>query len=290
MKTEPDRAPLVFIVLLNWNGWRDTIVCLESLQLLEYSCYRILVVDNASTDGSVELIRGAFPNVLLLEAGANLGFSGGCNAGIRHALRRHAEYVWLLNNDTVVDPHALQAMVETAESDRRVGAVGCVLYWMKEPDRVQAWGGGWVSFLTGRSGHHYSPVRAKQLHYLTAASLLLWRGALEDVGLLDDQTFFMYWEDADLCFRLRKRGWRLAVAEKSIVLHKQAASTGEDSPTLAFYGARSSLRFFNRHSPFPAWTIGVGIVGRLLKRLLRLESQHMVAVIKGAWKGIRQSP
>jgi len=290
MNVETDQKALVYIILLNWNGWQDTVTCLDSLARLDYPRYRILVVDNASTDGSVDRIHAASPNVLILETRTNLGFSGGCNVGIRHAVAQDADYVWLLNNDTVVDSHALQAMVEVAESDGRIGAVGSVLYWMREPSRVQVWGGGWVSFWTGRSGHHYLPVPAERLHYLTGASLLLRRSALDDVGLLDDQTFFMYWEDADICFRLRKRGWRLAVAEKSVVLHKQAASTGKDSPTLVFHGAQSSLRFFRRHSPVPAWTIAVGTVGRLIKRMLRLQSQQMLAVIKGTWNGIKESP
>ncbi|HUY13362.1 MAG TPA: glycosyltransferase family 2 protein [Terriglobia bacterium] len=287
MNVETDQKGLVYIILLNWNGWRDTLACLDSLSRLDYPQYRILVVDNASTDDSVDRIRAAFPNLLIVENRINLGFSGGCNAGIRHALADGADYVWLLNNDTVVDSYALQAMVEVAESEARIGAVGSILHWMREPSRIQVWGGGWVSFWTGRSGHHYFPTTAERLHYLTGASLLLRRSALDDTGLLDDKTFFMYWEDADLCFRLRKRGWRLAVAEESIILHKQAASTGKDSPTLAFHGAQSSLRFFCRHSPFPAWTIAVGTLGRLIKRMLRLQSQQMAAVIKGTWAGIR---
>ncbi|HEV2419182.1 MAG TPA: glycosyltransferase family 2 protein [Terriglobia bacterium] len=285
MSSDLTQKGLVYVVLLNWNGWRDTITCLNSLSHLDYPVYNILVVDNGSTDDSAGRLRAVFPDISLLETGINLGFSGGCNAGIRCAFAHGAEYVWLLNNDTTVDSRALQAMIAMAESDERLGAVGSVLYWMKEPNRIQVWGGGWVSFWTGRSGHHYSPVPAHQLHYVTGASLLLRRNALDDIGLLDDNTFFMYWEDVDLCFRLRKRGWRLAVAEDSIILHKQAASTGGNNPTLAFYGARSSLRFFLRHSPLPTWTIAIGTMGRLFKQLLRLQGRQMVAVIKGTCFG-----
>jgi GT2 family glycosyltransferase len=282
-----DRA-LVYVILLNWNGWKDTLACIDSLKRLTYPEYRILVVDNGSTNDSVHRIRTAFPDVPILEAGSNLGFAGGCNLGIRHALAQNAVFIWLLNNDTVVEPYSLQAMVEVAESDERIGAVGSVLYWMAEPSRVQAWGGGWVSFWTGRWGHHYLPAPLGKLHYLTGASLLVRREALEDVGLLDEQTFFMYWEDTDLCFRFRKRGWKLAVAERSVIFHKQAASTGKDSPLLAFYGAKSSFRFFLRHSPFPVWTITIGTSGRIFKRMLRLQSGQMKAVIKGMWEALKE--
>lgn len=283
------RNPIVYVILLNWNAWEDTIACIDSLKRLTYPEYRVLVVDNGSTNDSVAHIRAAFSDVLTIEAGHNLGFAGGCNRGIQRALAQGADFVWLLNNDTTVKPHSLKALIDAAESDAQIGAVGSVLYWMDEPDRVQAWGGGWVSFWTGRWGHYHLPAPAGKLHYLTGASLLVRREALQDVGLLDDRTFFMYWEDTDLCFRLRGRGWKLTVAESSVVFHKQAGSTGKDSPLLAFYGAKSSLRFFLRHSPFPIWTITVGTAGRIFKRILRLQKRQVKAVIKGTWNGIKES-
>src|SRR6266851_7872043 len=91
------REPLAFTVLLNWNGWKDTVECLSSLQKLEYGNNRTMVVDNGSTNDSVPRIRAQFPQVEIIEMGKNLGFAGGCNAGIRAALDRGAEYVWLLN-------------------------------------------------------------------------------------------------------------------------------------------------------------------------------------------------
>lgn len=288
MNRDGNDSALVYVILLNWNGWRDTAACIDSLKRLTYPEYRILVVDNGSTNDSVHRILTAFPDVPILEAGSNLGFAGGCNLGIRHALAQNAVFIWLLNNDTVVEPYSLQAMVEVAEADERTGAVGSVLYWMDEPSRIQAWGGGWVSFWTGRWGHHYLPTPPEKLHYLTGASILIRREALDDVGLLDDQTFFMYWEDTDFCFRLREKGWKLAVSEKSKIFHKQAASTGKSSPLLAFYGAKSSLKFFLRHSPFPLWTIAFGTVGRLFKRTIRLQSGQMKAVLKGTWEALKE--
>lgn len=279
--------PLVYIVLVNWNGWQETAECLRSLERQDYSCSQTIVVDNASSDESARSIGTLFPQIHLFLNPRNLGFSGGCNVGIREAIARGAEYVWLLNNDTKVDPKALRALVDMAESDDRIGAVGSVLYWMDQPSRVQVWGGGWVSFWTGRSGHHSASVPEKLLHYITGASMLIRTSALQHVGLLDEQAFFMYWEDTDLCFRLRRRGWRLAVAQGSVILHKQLASTGRDSPSLAFFGAKSSLRFFRRYSPCPAWTLTMGIAGRVLKQLLRRERQQLLAVIRGTREGAR---
>ena len=281
--------PRINIILLNWHGWQDTIACLDSLTMLSYSNHRVLVVDNGSTDDSVARIRSAHPEVPIIETGRNLGFSGGCNFGVRSALEEGAEYVWLLNNDTTVDPQALIAMVNVAHNDQKIGAVGSVLYHMDSPKEIQTWGGGRVSFWSGRSFSYLAPVSNNKLHYLTAASILIRRSALEDIGLLDERTFFMYWEDTDYCFRLRKAGWRLAVAEQSIVLHKEHAATGKGNPLLDFYFNESAVCFFRRHALLPFWTISVGILGRLTKPVLRGNRRRFVATLGGAYAGLKKS-
>ena len=281
--------PFVDIILLNWHGWQDTIACLDSLASLDYNNYRVLVVDNGSTDDSVARIRAAHPEVPIIETGRNLGFSGGCNVGIRRALEEGADYVWLLNNDTTVDSQALTAMVNVAHYDQKIGAVGSVLYYMDSPKEIQAWGGGGISFWFGRSHHYLTPVSNAKLHYLTAASILIRRSALKDVGLLDEKTFFMYWEDTDYSFRLRKAGWRLAVAEQSIVLHKEHAATGKGSPLLDFYFNESAVCFFQRHALLPFWPISVGVLGRLTKRVLRGNRRSFVATLGGTYAGLRKS-
>ena len=279
----------VYIILLNWHGWQDTIACLESLASLDYTNYSVLMVDNGSTDDSVARIRAAHPGVPILETGRNLGFSGGCNVGIRRALEEGADYVWLLNNDTTVDPQALTDMVAVAEADPGVGAVGSVLYYLDSPKDIQAWGGGRVCFWSGRARHHLGPVPGARLHYLTAASMLLRRCALEEVGLLDEGTFFMYWEDTDLSFRLRKAGWRLAVADQSIVLHREHAATGKGSPLLDYYFNASAVRFFRRYAPLPAWPISIGVLGRLTKRVLRGSLPGFVSTLRGTYAGLRKN-
>ncbi len=167
-------------------------------------------------------VREQFPHVEIRELEQNLGFAKGNNAGIRAALERGAGYVWLLNNDTTVDPMALRAMVEKAESDPRIGAVGSAIYYMSDPKRLQAWGGGDVNFWLGRWRHFSMPVAEERIQFLTGASLLLRRSVLESVGLLDEG-YFLYWEDADYCFRIRRAGWRLAVAGNSTVWHEEGA-------------------------------------------------------------------
>jgi GT2 family glycosyltransferase len=268
----------VDVVVLNWNGWQDTIACLASLQRQDYHHFNLLVVDNGSTDGSVDQIKQAMPALELLQTGANLGFGGGCNAGIKLALARGADYVWLINSDATVDPGALSALVRVAEKNPALGAVGSVLYEADQHDRIQLWGGGAVNLWLGLSHHRTSPG---PLDFISGASVLLRRTALEEVGLFDQATFFMYWEDTDLGFRLRQVGWQLAVADDSRVWHKQSASLGQGSPVLDAYFTRSEVRFLRRYAPMPFISISLMLGMRLAKRLVTGEISRARAVLNG---------
>jgi len=278
------REPLTFTVLLNWNGWKDTVDCLSSLQKLEYGNNRTIVVDNGSTNDSVSRIRAQFPQVEIIETGENLGFAGGCNAGIRAALERGADYVWLLNNDTTVDRLALGALVERAEQDTRIGAVGAILYYMAEPSRIQTWGGLRVNLWTGRFSFLEGASSTNHFQYISGASLLIKALAIKNIGLLDD-SFFMYGEDADYGFRLRKAGWSLSVAEDARVWHKDAASTGRKSPMHDFYFNSAAVQFFQRYARVPVCPIVMGFGVKLLKRVIQGDWRGVGAVSRGLLNG-----
>jgi GT2 family glycosyltransferase len=279
--------PLVYVVVLNWNGAPDTVACLDSLRQLDYGNSRLLVVDNGSTDDSEARIRAAHPDVELLQSGANLGFGGGCNVGMAHALAQGADYVWLVNSDATVDPAALRALVDAAQSNARVGAVGSVLFDAREPgsqapDQVQLWGGGRVSLWWGRTGHCVEP---SAVDFVSGASVLLRRAALEQVGCFDAQRYFMYWEDTDLGFRLRQAGWQLAVAPGSRLWHKQSASLGQGSPQLDRYMTQSGVRFFRRHAPRPWVPVTLLMTRLLLKRLVL----GRWSCLRAVWQGFRSA-
>jgi GT2 family glycosyltransferase len=262
----PAHYPTVTCVLLNWNGWRDTLACLRALAGSDYPNMSLLVIDNGSTDGSVERIRRAHPDVELIENGSNLGFGSGVNVGLRRALERGVDYVWLLNNDTEPHPQALTEMVKKACSNPALGAVGSVMRYLHDPQKIQAWGGGQVSHWVGRSIHAVAPEADGWFDYITAASVLLSRRALQDVGLFDEG-FFLYWEDVDLAFRLRARGWQLGVAADSSVLHKENASTGGNRNVVARHSTASGIRFLSKYSPLPWLSIPLFICMRAVRRL-----------------------
>lgn len=281
-------CPRAAVVLLNYNGCRDTLHCLASLKSLAYQNHELVVVDNGSTDGLEDMVREVYPNITVLQTGTNLGFAGGNNVGIRYALDRGADYVWVLNNDTIVDSGALGAMVETAERDPRLGAVGSVIFHLNEPERVQAWGGGRVDLRWGISRYSKGSDPADSPHYITGASLLIKKEALREVGLLDED-FFMYWEDADFGFRLRKAGWSLATASDSHVWHKEFASTEGSSATMDTYWNASAIRFFRKHASVFLVPVIIGTGGRILKRVARTDWERVCAVLRGVLNGASRS-
>ena len=273
--------------MLNWRGVEDTLACLESLRQLTYPNWQVVVVDNGSGDDSVVHITDHCPEVDLVETGANLGFAGGCNVGIRRALDRGADYLWLLNSDTWVNSTALSAMVELAERDPALGAVGSVIYDQAVPERILAWGGGWVDLRRGRPSHALAQVEGAALDYLTGASLLLRARALEQVGLLDE-SFFLYWEETDLCFRLRADGWKLGVAPDSRVWHRAPGGSRRRLRQKDRHFSESAVRFLFRYAPHPWMAALTGAALRLGKRLARGQFGRARAVVRGTLAGLRE--
>lgn len=248
--------PSVIIILLNWNGWRDTVECVESCRKLTYPEFRVLVVDNGSTDGSEKMLRECLPDIEVLQTGANLGFAGGNNVGIRHALENGADFVWLLNNDTTVEPDALSALVRATLMDENVGMVGSKIVYHGEPSTL--WYAGAVLDPQKPYRPHHIGLNEKdqgqydqtcETGYVTGCSLLAHREMIEAVGLLDDD-LFLYFEDVDWSARAKAAGWKLTYCPESVVYHKVSVSSGGAvSPTLIYYTSRNRLYFVQRNCP-----------------------------------------
>ena len=276
-------------IVLNWNSWQDTTDCLASLEQCTYRNLEIIVVDNGSTNDSVGQIRAAHPDILLLESGKNLGFAGGCNIGIRHALAHKVDYIWLLNNDTQVSPNSLTTLVSKAVTDSRIAAVSSICYYADRPATVEAWAGArpnlWIGFVrNSREPHPDDWFRS-----LYGASMLIARSAMEEIGLLDEG-FFLYWEETEFCLRLRKKGWRLAAAPESRILHKVAASTGHNSIVLDRYFTASGLRILRLHSPAPHLAMLAFLTIRFARRALRLQFSQCRSVWAGTQDYRRSLP
>lgn len=280
--SELNPLPQVACIILNWNGWRDTIECLDAIQATSYPRLTTIVVDNASTNDSVARIRTAHPQILLLQSETNRGFAGGNNIGIRYALERGADYIWLLNNDTKPFPDALSALVRKATSNLQIGAVGSVCYYADHPSRVQAWAGSYVNLWIGYSRLSTRPKPDRWFDSLNGASMLISSKAIEMIGLLDEG-FFLYWEDTEFCVRLREHNWQLAAAPDSHVLHKVNASIKGNTQGLDRYFTASGLRILRLHSPAPRIASAAFLTMRLVHRLLRFQFSRARSV----WAGLR---
>lgn len=274
--------PKVSCVVLNWNGWQDTVDCLTALKESTYPNVNLIVVDNGSTNDSVARIRGAHPDAFLVESKKNLGFAGGNNIGIRHALAHGADFVWLLNNDTKPTPDALSALVTKALTNNKIGAVASICHYADSPSSVEAWAGARVNLWIGYGRNSTMPRSDEWFDSLNGTSVLISRAAFEDVGLLDEG-FFLYWEDTEFCLRLRKKGWYLAAAPDSHVLHKVNASTGGNKIVLDRYQTASGLRLLRLHSPAPYLASFAFLLIRFARRLARLQFERCASV----WAGIQ---
>ena len=251
--------PRVEAVVLSYNDRDRLEVCLEALAKLDYPSLGITVVDNGSTEKPAELVRGACPAAAVIGLPRNVGYAAGNNAALGTRRCAESEYVWLLNSDSRPEPGALTALVRVAESEPGLGAVGSLLLEADGSGAVQAMGG-YVGLVTGLSRHLRDHRGARALSYLVGASLLLRRRALDEAGHFDER-FFLYWEDADLCFRLRRCGWGLAVAPDSLVTHV-GPGAAVPSPEWDRRFSESSFAFFRRHARVPAVPIVLGSVLR----------------------------
>lgn len=258
----------VAAIILNWNGREDTLQCLQAL--VEANAYRpsfassrpvidrpdiryILVVDNGSTDGSVEAIARRFPEVTTIENGHNLGWAAGNNVGIRWALSRAVDYVLLLNNDALVEPGFLEPLVEFAERNKSAGAVGPKVYLHDTPRHISFAGAQFSPH--GELSHPgfgqpdlcAQSIKPIPTAYIPGCALLIRREALERVGLLDED-FYLLFEDVDWCFRARRAGYESVMVPSSIVWHKESHSFGsKDAPRYLYYFARNHLLFIWRN-------------------------------------------
>lgn len=296
----------VYIIIVNWNGSHDTVECLESLFRLTYPSFTVVICDNCSSDESLAMIKRwsesndlcynelrsdkvdqeEKPDVdlplVVIRSSVNLGFAGGNNVGMRYALTRgDCDYLWLLNNDTVVDPDALTRLVERMGQQASVGMCGSTIRRYHDPESIQALGGGYYCRWIGLPWHYgrfrmwgkkINQRRAEiWMNYVEGASMLVSRKFVEEVGLMCED-YFLYFEETDWAIRAKGR-FQLAYAPLSIVYHKVGASIGTSSNPARksmvcdYYNIRNRILFTRRYYPLALPTIYLVLLGALLLRL-----------------------
>jgi GT2 family glycosyltransferase len=248
-----------WLIVLSWNGREDTLACLASLAALRDADTEIVCVDNGSTDGSVQAVRTAHPEVHVVENGRNLGFAGGNNAGLSYAFERGAQWVVLVNNDAVVASDAIERLRAAAAERPAAGMLAGKVFFDQPPDRI--WFAGqrfWPAFgYSGRprgygrsDGPRYR--RARRTDRAAGAFMAASRRVVDAVGLLDDD-LFAYVEDVDWCCRARAAGFEIWFVPGARAWHRVSASTGGEraSTHALYYGVRNTIAVSERHLPLP---------------------------------------
>ncbi len=247
--------PLVHIIILTWNHWEETAVCLQSLCQLTYPNYKIIIVDNASTDDTVQNIRQQYPQFTLIINKQNLGFAAGVNIGIRYALDEQTDYLFLLNNDTTVPPNLLDVMIHYAETLPNAGILTPMLHYLDDSEQLWFCGTDRNHLtLESKDFGHFGPRRHIQsdtprtVDYIFGTAMLIPQHTIANVGLLDEH-FFMYYEDMDFCIRVQAvENYKLYTIPDVSVGHGIETSTSTHSAMRYYHKARASIIFFRKHA------------------------------------------
>lgn len=283
--------PKVYIIILNWNEPEATLNCIDSFLQLEYPVPQLLVVDNASTDDSISIIKARFPNINVIQTDKNLGYTGGNNAGIKYALEHKVDYVLIVNNDTeAINPYFLNQMIRTMEEDYSIGIMGpkvlnpqgivqqTILF---VPTLVN-------SIFNSISVSIFSEIHNQRRHNydirqpVEAVSGVCWlirSKVIERIGLLDEE-YFMYCEEQDYCYRAQKAGWRIMYNPVESILHRKKGQgeNKENARRQYIYTRRNLVLFVHKH---------LSLVQALILAGLFLTSNGLKILITGLRQGGR---
>lgn len=247
-------TPLCSVVVVNWNGRELLGPCLEGLRQQRRQDFEVLLVDNASSDGSAAWVRTHFPEVRVIENARNLGFAGGANAGFAAA---EGDCLVVLNNDTRPEPQFLEALVEAAREDARVGMVAGVLVFAHRPAYIASagirmqWDGVAIDHLAGQP-RSLLPDTPVEIFGPSGGAALYRRAMIQEIGPFRED-LFAYLEDAELAWRARLAGWRCLLAPDAVVHHVYSATSGLDSPFKSFQLARNRLLLLFLALPAGLW-------------------------------------
>lgn len=283
-------------ITVNWNGLADTLACLESLRAQDYPNNHVIVVDNGSTDGSADALRKQSDTLTLIETGSNLGFTGGNNAGIEYALTQDFDYIYLLNNDTIVEPNSLREMVRAAEAQPEYGILSPVMHYYDRRDEIW-FGGAALNLRRGRADHDASrnPARTDppyEVPWTTGCAMLVRTDLMRRLGGFDER-FFLIWEDVDLSLRAVATGSKIGIVPSARIYHRVSRSFASMSAIMRYYLVRNNLLFVRLHAKEARTRAVCDVIAtRLLEslgyfRLVRGQRDTPVYPLGATLRGIR---
>lgn len=284
--------PLVVTVILNTNRKEDTLAVLASLSRSDYLNNQIIVLDNGSTDGSTDAIRAQFPDVSMMQLERNLGYAGNNNVGIEEALRRNADWVFVLNEDTLLAPDCISQLMRAGTSQGDIGIVGPMVYHHNEPDIIQSAGGrmdrSWHAWHQGQNQPDQGQFSSWQhVEWISGCAIMVRREVIEQAGALDAR-FFYYWEETEWCVRAARQGWTILHVPQAKLWHKGVQRDYRPGPNVTYYSTRNHfLLLAKHHAPVRAWLATWGetlrtLTSWTLKPKWRSMREHRDAM----WQGV----
>jgi GT2 family glycosyltransferase len=291
------KTPKVSIVILNWNGYGVTRECLASLSKIDYPNCGVVLVDNGSADGSPDRLAAEFPEITLIRNQENLGFTGGNNVGIRRALEENADYVLLLNNDTVVAPNFLSELIRAGESDNRIGLLNPKILYFEPSDRIW-YAGGSFNIWKGIASHRGNRELDRGLYdtpeevtFITGCAFLIKTEVIRKIGLLDECLFYSC-EDTDWTIRSLKTGYKALYVPSSVLWHKESMDVKSNAGKAFrdFYNVRNCLLLARRHAKAYHWPsflfcLALMVSYRMAGYTVRGEFDRVGAIYRGLRDG-----
>jgi GT2 family glycosyltransferase len=288
--------------VLNWNNYIDTRECIESLRQSSYPLEKIILIDNASQDGSIELLQkeyGKSVDIHIIRNNANYGFAGGVNVGIRYALKQGAKLIFLVNNDAIVDVSCIKNLYTAMKESSNIGIAGPRIFYYKESKRIWHGGGFFNWFKTGMVVPEKDKLveecetKTKEVTFLTGCAMLIKREVFETIGLFDED-FFLYGEDMDFCLRAFKARFKLLYVPSAKVWHKiETVAKSRTAPFILYHMARSRILWLRKNFSWLYFLYGL-LVHLLLYtpfRFLQIiqgsrSLESMWAWLRGTWAGL----
>lgn len=259
-KNYPPQQPSVWALVLHWRGIEYTRRCLTSLKEIQRPNFNILLVDNGSEETDGNKLFEEFPGIEVLRLDTNQGFAGGCNAGMRYCLDKGADLIWLLNNDTTIPADSLDKLLAVSGANPKAAALGASIVENEDDGRAKAVQARGVIDFTKAKTYLKRDAQGPTVdcEWLSGSNLLLRADALNEVGLFDE-SYFLYFEDTELCHRLRLKGWKCILVPDAIIAHTgNASTTGKRRFWRDYYYTRNRFLFFSQYLPgakrLPAYT------------------------------------
>jgi len=243
--------PIVTSIIINSGHQTDILECLASLFRGSYPNNKVIVLDYHLANESLNAIREIYPDVQVVELEKNLGYAGNNNVGIDIALEQGAEWIFILNDDVVLDPGCLTELMAIGENDPEIGVVGPLVYHHDEPNVIQSAGGllgnYWQSQHLGKNElDHGQYIDPHHVEWISGCAIMVRGKAIELAGMLD-QNYFMYWEETEWCIRIRRVGWKVMHVPQAKIWHKGVRRNYQPTPSFTYYGTRNHLLTLSKH-------------------------------------------